>query len=107
MTTCIIAHSTVPSTMISRELALTIGASPSPLTFILNNKRQEVCDKKKCEEENLPASLLFSHFPNSISSDCLVSLWLSLWRVRAYLSTNQQKCVVAYQEPVVRSILVP
>jgi hypothetical protein len=32
MTTCIIAHSTVPSTRISRELALTIGASPSPLT---------------------------------------------------------------------------
>ena len=33
MTTCIIAHSTVPSTRISRELALTIGASPSPLTY--------------------------------------------------------------------------
>ena len=32
MTTCMIAHSTVPSTRISRELALTIGASPSPLT---------------------------------------------------------------------------
>ncbi len=34
MTTCIIAHSTVPSTRISRELALTIGASPSPLTSV-------------------------------------------------------------------------
>ncbi len=33
MTTCIIAHSTVPSTTrISRELVLTIEASPSPLT---------------------------------------------------------------------------
>ena len=35
MTTCMIAHSTVPSTRISRELALTIGASPSPLTIIV------------------------------------------------------------------------
>ena len=34
MTTCIIAHSTVPSTRISRELALTIGASPSTLTSV-------------------------------------------------------------------------
>ncbi len=32
MTTCIIAHSTRPSTMISRESAFTIGASPSLLT---------------------------------------------------------------------------
>ncbi len=38
MTTDIIAHSTVPSTRISRELALTIGASPSPLTLDLGNK---------------------------------------------------------------------
>ena len=37
MTICIIAHSTVPSTMISRELALTIGASPSPLTSTISH----------------------------------------------------------------------
>ncbi len=36
MTTCIIAHSTVPSTRISRELVLTIGAGPSPLTCPTN-----------------------------------------------------------------------
>ncbi len=32
MTTCMIAHSIVPSTRISRDQAPTIGASPSPLT---------------------------------------------------------------------------
>jgi hypothetical protein len=36
MTTCIIAHSTRPSTRISREQAFTIGASPSLLTLHLH-----------------------------------------------------------------------
>ena len=56
--------------------------------IILNNKRQEVCDKKKWEEENLPALLLVS-LTFLILSHLTVGLLVS--RVRAYLSTNQQQ----------------
>ncbi len=57
--------------------------------IIFNNKRQEVCGKKKREEENLPASLLFS-LTFLILSHLTVSVCLLVSRVRAYLSTNQQ-----------------
>ena len=53
--------------------------------IIFNNKRQEVCDKKKCEEENLPALLLFS-LTFLILSHLTVGLLVS--RVRAYLSVG-------------------
>jgi hypothetical protein len=65
--------------------------------MIFNIKRQEVCDKKKWEEENLPALLLVS-LTFLILSHLAVGLLVS--RVRAYLSTNQQFTVYSTQHPL-------
>ncbi len=55
MTTCIIAHSTRPSTRISREQAFTIGASPSLLTLLF------VCSFDKSLDKDLHTSTQAQH----------------------------------------------